>query len=258
MKLEVTNRIAELGKQAEASANAVIQVDGVSYRRGDLQRIEPEAERKKPIATTLVVNTLRGLADYLKSPAGQEDAAGSQSVDPSPLVVHVVSHDHVRVFSSLIGFQKQREFLIEAKYNEEAHPFKTNMKTESFIIWLRSRFVPTEDSALLLRMVGNVRDGAVKTIEDDGISQKVNVAVGVSRLGEAQVKSPVKLQPYRTFNEVEQPQSEFIVRMYPGDSEAELPTASLIEADGGAWKLEAVLKIRRFLETELPGYTVIG
>ena len=57
--------------------------------------------------------------------------------------------------------------------------------------------------------------------------------------------NPVTLRPYRTFNEVEQPASQFVFRIN------KLANLALFEADGGKWKLEAVESIANYLKNEL-------
>lgn len=59
------------------------------------------------------------------------------------------------------------------------------------------------------------------------------------------VKPIVKLKPYRTFSEVEQPESEFLVRLSDGGRVA------LYEADGGAWKLQARRNVADYLKENL-------
>lgn len=74
---------------------------------------------------------------------------------------------------------------------------------------------------------------------------------------DAKVPNPVKLRPYRTFHEVEQPASDFIFRM---KSERGISCA-LFEADGGAWENAAMANIKNYLEFELAdveGFTVIS
>lgn len=63
--------------------------------------------------------------------------------------------------------------------------------------------------------------------------------------------NPVYLAPYRTFAEIEQPVSKFVFRMESG------PKAALFEADGGAWKNEAILKIKEYLQKELSGIKTV-
>lgn len=59
------------------------------------------------------------------------------------------------------------------------------------------------------------------------------------------VRSRISLRPYRTFTEVEQPESEFILRL---DDEGRV---GIIEADGGAWKMTAKANIAAYFETTL-------
>ena len=72
------------------------------------------------------------------------------------------------------------------------------------------------------------------------------------------VPSPCVLRPYRTFVEVQQPASRFIFRLEQGREQT--VNAAIIEADGGAWKLEAVKNIVTYLENALAdtGVKVIG
>lgn len=63
------------------------------------------------------------------------------------------------------------------------------------------------------------------------------------------VPNPVILRPYRTFLEVEQPESKFIFRIKEGRDGT--PMFKLIEADGGLWKYEAVASIKAFLKERI-------
>mgnify|MGYP003258251653 FL=1 len=53
------------------------------------------------------------------------------------------------------------------------------------------------------------------------------------------------MQPYRTFLEVKQPASDFLLRIDKDGHPA------LYEADGGAWKLEAKRNIAGYLSAQL-------
>lgn len=59
------------------------------------------------------------------------------------------------------------------------------------------------------------------------------------------VPNPVILRPCRTFTEIEQPYSPFILRVADG------PKAALFCADSGAWKLEDIKKIKEYLSQKL-------
>ena len=83
------------------------------------------------------------------------------------------------------------------------------------------------------------------TSEDNGVSQTVSARSGIGLKRLENLKSRIKLIPYRTFTEVEQPESEFILRL---DSQGRV---GLIEADGGKWRLDAKDKIKAYLESRL-------
>jgi hypothetical protein len=118
------------------------------------------------------------------------------------------------------------------------------------IIFLPSCFVENNDKAKILKIVGNIKDKAVRQYGDDGITQQVTAKTGLALVEDVPVPNPVMLAPFRTFMEVEQPESKFVFRMKRGDDG---PECALFEADGGAWKLEAMKRIKAYLQAELDG-----
>lgn len=80
---------------------------------------------------------------------------------------------------------------------------------------------------------------------NQSISQEVSVRTGAVLKEQQTVQPIVRLQPYRTFLEVEQPASDFLLRL---DKEGH---PALYEADGGAWKLEAKRSIAAYLGEQL-------
>lgn len=76
---------------------------------------------------------------------------------------------------------------------------------------------------------------------------------------DAVIPSPVRLKPYRTFTEVDQPESDFVFRMK--EDKYDGVQCALFEADGGAWKLHAMESIQEYLEEQLKGvdgFTIIS
>ena len=67
---------------------------------------------------------------------------------------------------------------------------------------------------------------------------------GASLAENVTIKPIVKLRPYRTFQEVEQPEGLFLIRIRERG-------IAFIEADGGMWKLTARNTIKAYLEAEL-------
>jgi hypothetical protein len=119
---------------------------------------------------------------------------------------------------------------------------------EDFIIGLQVHFVHTDARAAVLKLLGNVKDEAVQTSQDDGVTQTVQAKRGAVLADNVPVPNPVVLAPFRTFREVEQPSSAFILRLKTGG-----PSAALFEADGGAWRLEAVRRVSTWLQEQLAG-----
>ena len=65
------------------------------------------------------------------------------------------------------------------------------------------------------------------------------------------VKNPVELTPIRTFREIEQPESPFVLRF------DENGNCALFTGDGAAWRLLAVARIAEYLKNNLTGYNVV-
>lgn len=187
-------------------------------------------------AETLTISTLTGLVDYIKS-----------NIDklPEKLLIQVKSHKKVALYSPLNIDREREEYIRAEAILPDNVVYDRFLSTEQFNIMLQSSFVDVGTKATLLKYTGLVQDEAVKTTGDDGVSQQVTVKTGVASVGQAIVPNPVELAPYRTFPEVEQPISKFIFRMQEG------PKAAIFEADGGAWRNKAILKIKEYLQEEL-------
>ncbi|WP_034849829.1 hypothetical protein [Clostridium hydrogeniformans] len=193
---------------------------------------------KAPRASVLGVSTLTGFVDYIK--ANIDKLQGE-------LLIQVKSHGEVNLYSTLNSDKEREEYIrAEAILPNNIH-YDYFLDTEKFNIMLQSSFVNVGDREILLKYTGLIRDEAVKSTGDDGVSQSVTVKTGVATVGQAIVPNPVSLAPYRTFPEVEQPSSKFIFRMQEG------PRAAIYEADGGAWRNEAMNNIKAYLTENLEG-----
>lgn len=189
-----------------------------------------------PLADTLTVSTLTGLVDYIK--ANTDKLQGE-------LLIQVKSHEEVRLYSPL-NKDREREMYIRAEAILPNNIYYDRfISTEQFNIMLQSSFVNVGDKEVLLKYTGLIKDEAVKSTGDDGVSQAVTIKTGVASVGQAIVPNPVTLAPYRTFPEIEQPLSKFIFRMQEG------PKAAIFEADGGAWRNQAIKNIKEYLVEEL-------
>lgn len=204
------------------------QIGDQIFSNSDLRRIS------EATTETLKVRNLSGIVDYITSNFDEK----------FPFIVHIQSPTHVSI---LTGYNRdlQRNLIIEANALLPDISFGSYYNIESFNILLQSCFVQTNTRDALLAIVGNVRDEQVTSFGDDGISQQVTAKTGVATVENVKLPNPVLLKPFRTFVEIEQPESAFVFRMKDG------PSAALFEADGGEWKLRAIAEIKVYLDERL-------
>lgn len=165
-----------------------------------------------------------------------------------PVFVNVLAHDGVRVFTTYRGDDMSRDTLYTASPNLP-HAFNPWNSHDDMIIALRSQFIPGEDVDYLLDLLARISKDDGVSSEDNGVSQKVTATAGVALKANVNLKPRVTLAPFRTFLEVEQPASEFILRLK--DVEDDAPMVGIIEADGGAWKLAAKKNIAKYFRAHL-------
>lgn len=218
----------------------IVEVEGRPYSTIGLTAI------KDPSPQTLSISTLTGLADYLTS--------NPDSLPLGEMIVEVTSPTQVQLYSTAKGAFEQRTVYLQATRELEPYPYERYLDTEMFIIALQSRFVQTSVTAVLLKLAGNITGEAVQNFSDDGVTQKVLAKTGIVQVGDVQVPNPVQLAPYRTFLEVEQPESKFVYRL---KQMGEGIGCALYEADGGQWKLVAIERVRDWLREKLPKDVVI-
>lgn len=189
-----------------------------------------------PTVNPFKVRSLSAIVEYLKSNFDLELQG--------KLLVHVESPTSVVVFNE-VNENAERSYFLKADAMTPDFCFGHWYDVESFNIKQQSCFVKNEDRDIVLKVVGNIKEEMVQTVGDDGVSQAVTAKTGVATVSKVQVPNPVSLRPFRTFVEVEQPESAFVFRMKNG------PACALFEADGGAWKLEAMRNIKAYLEEHL-------
>jgi hypothetical protein len=122
------------------------------------------------------------------------------------------------------------------------------------VIWLLSGFVLDEAIASVLKIVGKISGEKVSTLVDDGVTQIAAVRAGVTRAGNVEIKNPIWLRPYRTFNEVEQPASPFVLRLHEQSGSA--PKAALFESADTTWASQAMRLVADALRAELATLSV--
>lgn len=186
-----------------------------------------------PHADTLNFKTLKSIANTII----KEHNAFYESY----LIIAVETEKEVCVYSKPAYDDMQRDELYKSVADIGEFQFGKFMEYESMMIALKSRFVQTEQRDRLIQLLGTITEENQASLSDDGFTQSVVVKKGIALKENAFVNPIVRLMPYRTFIEVAQPESEFLVRLQEGGKVA------LFEADGGAWKLEARYNIAEYL-----------
>lgn len=214
----------------------VVTIDGTVYTDKPLHLPE------MPTIETLRTDNLSSIVNFIKN-AGDADL--NYLDDTVQKIIHVEDAGKVNLYSSVCNECMDRQKFMKAEWAGNKFPFGQFMDAEKFNILLQTCFMETDDLKVIQQVVGNLRDEAVKNYGDDGVSQSVTIRTGIATVGQVRVPSPAKLRPYRTFLEVEQPASLFILRMREGGQ------CALFEADGGLWRETARKNIRNYFEYEL-------
>ena len=214
------------------------------YCNGKYQRVEKRNPERIVKAEAFETFSLDGLIDYITA-----DPEGMFTEDTRH-IVRVKSPTLVEVIAPQRGYWRERELVAYCKALVPEISFGRYMDTEQFQIMVQTCFMESENRALVLQVAGSVRKEQNMQTADDGVSQKVTINAGVSTAADVIVRNPVTLIPFRTFREVEQPESPFVLRFN------EEGAAALFTGDGSKWKLEAVSAIRKYLEEALEGTNV--
>lgn len=192
----------------------------------------------KKYPSSIRVRTLTGLINYLTEDHTLDGLADEK------LIIHVKDPENVELYTELDEEQKRKTFMVVDAQIPEFRYGRFH-SVEEFNIKLQSVFIKTEERDLLLSFSSAISIDNGAKVEDNGVSQTTTIRNGVSSISNAVAPNPVSLKPFRTFTEVDQPESDFVFRL---NQDAQL---ALFEADGGIWKNEAMIAIKEYLEENL-------
>ena len=190
-----------------------------------------EADKAEPIRAT----TLTSLVDYIKE---------SREELRDRMIIQVVSATKVLLYSGLLP-ERDRETLFEVNALLPRFEYGREYDQESFLVSMQACFAPSDEREDVAKVASNIVSTQEATFSDDGISQRVVMKTGVTKKENAIIPNPVRLIPYRTFLEVEQPESEFVFRITEG--RGGVPFFKLVAADGGRWEAVAVDNVKSYL-----------
>lgn len=189
-------------------------------------------------ARPVILHTLAALAAFA---IDQQEKLGTAE----KLIIHVDSPTDVELMGD-VRSDGQRPVFAVARCERKPFDFGRYQEQSDFVLGVQISFVNNDEKHRLLSLVGTIKSSRVIEASDDGVTQTVMARKGITREAEVDVRNPFELQPYRTFAEVEQPVSPFVLRL-KGESD-ELPMAGLWSCDGDAWKLDAVKNIADYLD----------
>jgi hypothetical protein len=244
--------VAELAEQAHREIR--IEHDGRIFSTKEFKELVPKVTPSRAI----LLSSLEGLVAY----GAQE--TGFRTADEKRLVM-IESPTSVELCGPLFGWpHAQRISYAVARGRdlfEEAFGAvsSTNgnpeyLPIEQFLIALRSRFVATDDLERVVDVLGNASWEEGVHQADDGFSQKVATRAGAVLPTVAVLPKYLRLRPYRTFTEVDQPEAAYVLRVQ-GDTRTGV-RATLIEADAGAWRNAAMASIKAWFKAK--GIDAIG
>lgn len=195
-----------------------------------------------PSVDAIGIHSLTGVVDYIKSNFDSR----------SKLLIHIESPTQVRLIDALDNTNDRRVYL----KSEAILPniiFDRFIEREQFQIMLQANFVQTPDHITVLDIISHIHieNGNVE-LKDNGLTQSITTKAGAATLSATPIPSKVSLKPFRTFVEVAQPASDYILRLN------DRANVALYEADGGSWQLEAIENIAEYFKRELEDEMNVG
>lgn len=187
-----------------------------------------------------------------------------QDFSSDKYLVHVASPTMVRLLGPLVGEDENLRAMPATATCKSAgmlgFRFDCYQPLEMLNIALQTCFAPGNGEIEELRkFCAAVRSTQETGVADDGVSQTVQARRGVAAVQTTAVKNPWLLAPYRTFSEIEQPLSPFVLRFADTDD----PEAALFQTGDLSWQVFAISDVatelrRLFAALGKPEWTVLG
>ena len=223
---ETIQKIEELVIKGEEPK--VVEILGRTYCTKHLNEYYTEPKR----LTNLSFNDLDSLIRYV------EVALGHSFVNRKVLVrceydevtVCLEADEHGQIFE-----------IARAKPMLPKIHFDSYLNLEEFIIQSLTKFEQTDNAKKLVELLSKFQVNQTVETTDDGVSQRIVVSTGTGLNEKVQVTPIVRLTAFRTFREVKQIETLYLLRINKDGRIA------LFEADGGAWKEEATNRVRNYL-----------
>lgn len=193
---------------------------------------------------TLHLNSLDALVKLVRTEAVKAEQL---------LYITIPDHLTVRSFGRpQVDARFYRQVYYEAKATDvPGWGEKVQMSFDEMQIALRTRFQETKDMPYVQKLLSEISTGAKVTFNDNGVATTIVTKKGIDLQANETIRPIVTLRPYRTFQEVDQPESIFLIRINERG-------ITFVEADGGMWKLRARETVKAFLEEKLAAEITSG
>lgn len=251
--IEIKNREKDGQIAAAEQQREIREIDGVKYvwnsHRDKWELFDRGTPLDPPHPKCLEFFDLDGIIAYINC-----NTEGLIPQDGTKLMMIVRDESSVVLMSLPTPFNKERYPIATVVAHVPHIKFGAYMDIDTFNTMLLSTFVETDARKTLFSVVKAMTKEQSASVTDDGVGQVVTVKQGVSMAQNVTFQNPVPLKPMRTFTEIDQPESNFTLRV---NEDAEV---ALFESDGGFWKNMAVARIAEYLRTKIthPGVVVIA
>jgi len=235
MLKEAIEKIEAMSTKPEVKA-----IDGHNYifdKDGAYTEIKPDIKTPE----NLTLNSLGALVQMVK-----REALPMFGDDKYPLFINVPQHNLAEVFTAQVPEDRfNRPYLYSARATDiPGWDEQTALAFDQAAVALQTRFAPSSDLEYTLALLSQITTGAKVTYADNGVATSIVTQKGISLQQNQTIKPIVKLRPYRTFQEVEQPEGLFLIRINERG-------ITFTEADGGMWKLTARKTVAAYLSEAL-------
>lgn len=235
---EALQYLAGLATKAD-TAVGFYDENGQRFATRQLHRI-PETP-PVPEVHPVNVHTLRALCDYLNTDPDEVIAEGGPGA-----FVSVLSPTEVAVYTPVLGESHTRQHYAHAEAIVPWIRLDEFVSLAAMAIMLRTCFVESEERDELVSFLGLVVETSSVKVADDGVTQTVAAKRSLGFKEDAPVPGIVNLAPRTTFSDVAQVERPFVVRV-ESRGEGRAPEVALFEADGGAWRREAVENVAVYI-----------
>lgn len=207
----------------------ILEIGDHSYSTNRIYLVET------PSASSLPVFSLNSVVGYVNTNP-------DRIKDTSRILINVRDYNSICVYG-ILNQGKKRDQYLEAVIKNGLR-LNQYLQVEDFILMMMSDFKDDEMQQLLLKIASDITDEYIRTNKDDGVTQRVTVKSGIARREAIDLPNPVKLVPFRTFPEIEQPEGLFVFRAQKGPSG---PMLGLFDCDTNEWKARTIEKIKSYL-----------